>query len=186
MGVWVGAASDPALVRQPPGWKHLALLSLGSATTNATGGNVGRVTTGGDNRWGAAEQERQRDDEHLKLLMIGFYVLGGVTGLVALIPLIHVVMGILFVVAPPSGSGSPPPEWFGWLFIGIGGAAILIGEAMALLNLAAGRAVQQRRSRTLVVVASAVDCLQMPLGTVLGVLALVTLSRESVRAQFER
>ncbi len=146
----------------------------------------GRVTTSNVGPWTAAEQERRSDDEHLKLLMIGFYVLGGVTGVVALIPLIHVGMGILFVVTPPSGSGSPPPEWFGWLFIGIGTVAILIGEAVAALNVAAGRAVQLRRSRTLVMVASVVDCLQMPLGTVLGVFALVTLGRASVRAQFER
>ncbi len=134
----------------------------------------------------AVGQERQRDDEHLKLLMIGFYVLGGVTGLVSLIPLLHIGMGILFLVAPPSGGSDPPPEWFGWIFIAIGTVAVVLGEAMALLNLAAGRAVQQRRSRTLVTVASAVDCLQMPLGTVLGVLALVTLGRDSVRAQFDR
>jgi hypothetical protein len=135
------------------------------------------VTTGNAGPWTAAEQERRTDDEHLKLLMIGFYVLGGVTGVVALIPLIPRRDGGPLRGRAAVRQRQPTTGVFGWLFIGIGTVAILVGEAVAALNIAAGRAIQRRRSRTLVMVASIIDCLQMPLGTVLGVFALVTLGR---------
>jgi hypothetical protein len=140
---------------------------------------------------GAPDTVQQlQDREHLRLLSIGHYVYAGITAVFSLFPLFHVGFGLLMALSPafarpPSGSG-PPPQIFGLLFIVIGGAIILVGETFALLNYLAGRFVKQRRSRTFILVIDALNCLNVPLGTVLGVFTFVVLSRPSVRAQFER
>jgi hypothetical protein len=76
---------------------------------------------------------------------------------------------------------SPPPaeifamlKWFylifgAWFFISL------------VLNVASGICIQKRQARTFSIVVAAINCLHIPLGTVLGVFTLVVLLRESVR-----
>jgi hypothetical protein len=133
--------------------------------------------------------QQVQDREHLRLLSIGHYVYAGITAVFSLIPLFHVGFGLLMALSPafgvaPSGGG-PPPQVFGLFFIVIGGAIILVGETFAVLNFLAGRFVKQRRSRVFILVVDAFNCLNVPLGTLLGVFTFVVMSRPSVRAQFE-
>lgn len=134
----------------------------------------------------SAPAEQQRDAEHLRILVIGYYVLAGLSAIFALLPLLHVIMGVFFVVNPPPGAAGTegPPVWFGWLFVGIGSMIILMGEAYALLMLLAGRSLSRRSNKLLIQVAAAVACLNMPLGTLIGVFTFVVLGRPSVMAQF--
>lgn len=61
---------------------------------------------------------------------------------------------------------------------------ILVG-GYAVLNLLAGRALQTRNNYVLILVTSAVNCLNVPLGTLLGIFTLVLLSDPAVRAIFD-
>ena len=130
-----------------------------------------------------------QDAEHLRLLLIFHYVLAGMGALMSLIPVFHLAFGIAMVTgmfpSPPSGSGSATDNFMGWFFIGIGAAVIVIGETMALLTFLAGRFIRRRRHRTFILVVSAINCLNVPLGTVLGVFTIIVLSRQSVKAEFE-
>ena len=59
------------------------------------------------------------DEQHLRLLSIFHYVVGGLTGLFACFPLIHVALGLAMIFAPQSLSNRPgdqPPAFVGWLF----------------------------------------------------------------------
>lgn len=129
--------------------------------------------------------EEQRDVEHIKLLVIFHYVYAGLVALGASIPIIHVVVGLTMVSGSfGSGPSAPPPE-FGWFFVGIGGLVILIGWTMAVLIFLAGRFMSERRNPTFVFVIACINCINVPMGTALGVMTILVLQRPSVKALFE-
>lgn len=128
-----------------------------------------------------------QDEEHLRLLSIFHYVVGGLTALFACIFLLHLGMGITMLVAPEQftgGKGPPPPHFVGWMFTAMGGGLFLLGEALAACMILAGRALARRRRHTFVFVIACIECIQMPFGTVLGVFTILVLSRPTVKALF--
>ena len=128
------------------------------------------------------------DAEHLRLLAIFHYVVGGLSCFFALIPLLYTVIGSIFVFASRHAEfkpgHEPPPEVVGWIFIFFGIAFCLVGLAFGLAILWAGRSIARRRHYSFSFVVACVECLFMPFGTVLGVFTLIVLSRESVKAVF--
>jgi hypothetical protein len=121
--------------------------------------------------------------EDLKLLSLFHYVLAGVTALFALLPLVHVAIGVAMITGRFDGRDAPPP-FLGWIFVGFGAAFILAGWVYAALVFFAGRCLTQRRAWLFVMVMAGISCAWMPFGTVLGVFTLVTLSRPEVKALF--
>lgn len=127
--------------------------------------------------------QRVKDEEHLKLLAVFHYVVAGIGALFACFPLIHVAVGLLFFFHPGSGVGQKdlPPEWFGLIFVVIGGFFVLLGWTAAICTFISGRYLAKRRKRMFSFVMGAVLCMFMPFGTVLGVFTLIVLGRDSVR-----
>jgi hypothetical protein len=127
------------------------------------------------------------DEQHLRLLGIFHYVVGALTALFALFPLIHFSLGLFFVLAPPhlaQQQGGPPPAFIGWFFMIIGGMLFLLGESFAGCVFAAGRFIRSRRRYWFVFVVACFQCAFFPFGTVLGVFTIVVLSRPSVKQVF--
>lgn len=129
-----------------------------------------------------------QDTEHLKLLVIFHYVVAGMTAVFALFSVIHLIFGLVMVFAPQifAGSGTPPPAFLGWLFIAFSLCFILAGLALAVLIFSAGRCLSRRKAYLFCLVLAAVECAMMPFGTMLGVLTIMTLNRNSVKALFGR
>jgi hypothetical protein len=129
---------------------------------------------------------KTQDEEHLWLLSIFHYVVGGMAALVACIPLIHLAAGIFFIVASDKwqGHGQPPPAFVGWLFVVIAGMFILLGWTFAALVVLNGRFLARRRNYTFCLVMGAIECLFMPFGTMLSVFTLLVLLRPSVKEMF--
>ncbi len=127
-----------------------------------------------------------QDEEHLKLLSTFHYVLGGVTALFSLFPVIHLVVGLFFILAPEkmSSHGEPPPAFFGWVFVIGAGVAILGGLTLAVLIAVSGRFLSRRVRRVFCIVVAGLECLFMPLGTILGVFTIIVLMRPSVNKLF--
>lgn len=130
------------------------------------------------------------DAAHLRLLSIFHYVVGGLTALFSLFPLIHVALGIgiLTGTLPMNDAHGNPAEdgrMAGWIFIVIGGVIIVCGVTLGAFIAYAGRCLAQQRRHTLCMVVAALSCLCMPLGTVLGVFTLIVLLRPSVKAAFD-
>lgn len=127
-----------------------------------------------------------QDQEQLKLLAVFHYVVGGLVALFSCLPVLHIIIGIVMIAAPGkmSSSGGPPPAFIGWLFVAIGGFVVLTGWAIAACIVAAGRFLAARRRYLFCVVVAAVECMFMPFGTVLGVLTIIVLMRDSVKASF--
>ncbi|MEW6368891.1 MAG: hypothetical protein AB1714_30040 [Acidobacteriota bacterium] len=127
-----------------------------------------------------------QDEEHLRLLSIFHYVVGGLAGLFALLPIFHLVFGLFFILAPEkfAGRGQPPMALFGWFFVIIAAVFITIGWAFAGAVLAAGRFLARRRHYMFCLVMGGIECIFMPFGTVLGVFTILVLVREPVKQLF--
>lgn len=80
-----------------------------------------------------------QDQEHLRLLSIFHYIVGGIVVLFSLMPVIHLALGILFLVAPHRMGESPPPSFLGWIFIILGGSFMIVGWIFAVCVILAGR-----------------------------------------------
>ncbi len=128
-----------------------------------------------------------KDLEHLKLLSIFHYVYAGLTALFSCIFITYVMVGLFFILAPDhmaSSNGDLPPKLFGGIFFGLGMAIILIGWTIAILRVIAGRCLARRRAYWYCFVIACLGCLNMPMGTVLGVFTIIVLLRPSVIALF--
>ena len=136
------------------------------------------------------DQEKQYilDQEHLKLLRIGYIIAGSTDLFFALIPLVYVVIGIGIAAGGlpgPTRPGEPNPAIIGVFLVVIGIVVSVVFAAQAVLQLTAARALGQRRSRLLCQIAAGASCLQMPWGVVLAVFTFMVLGRESVKQLFD-
>ena len=128
-----------------------------------------------------------KDKEHLKLLTVFHYVFSGMIAVVSLFPIIHLIVGIAFILGADkihTENGEPPSVLIGWIFAIVGGTIITIGWVMAGCVLAAGRMLARRRCYLFCFVMAGIEWLMMPFGTVLGVFTILVLMRDSVKEEF--
>src|SRR6266581_3188308 len=129
-----------------------------------------------------------QDAEHLRLLAIFHYIVAGLAAMFSLFPLLYTTIGAIFIFAARHGTPKPgeelPPEFLGWIFVGVGSFLFLLGVAMAICILIAGRCLSHCKCYTFTLVMACVECLFIPFGTILGVFTIIALSRESVRTLF--
>ena len=138
------------------------------------------------------EYQRRQDAEHLNLLAIFHYVLGGILALAAPVPLVYVAMGIFILQSPSGFAGNShsfagpgdPPHFVGGFFAVFGLFALAMLALVAGVTIQAGRCIASRRGFNFITVVSCINCLHVPLGTALGVFTLLVLNRPSVKAQF--
>ena len=141
-----------------------------------------------------ADFQARQDEEHLRLLSIFHYVVGGLTTLFGCLGLLYVAMGIIFVSLPASAwsshgthhAGDAPPPFMGWLITGFGTIITLFAWTVAALTIYSGICLKQRRKRTLSLVTAGLNCLQVPFGTALGVFTFMVLNRPTVQALYAR
>jgi hypothetical protein len=129
-----------------------------------------------------------QDREHLQLLAIFHYVVAGLAALFSFLPLLYTTVGAIFIFAARHGTAKPgeelPPEFLGWIFAVLGSVLFLIGIAMAICILIAGRSLALRKRYSFAMVMACIECIFVPFGTILGVFTIIALSRESVRGLF--
>ncbi|HEY6466642.1 MAG TPA: hypothetical protein VIY69_11660 [Candidatus Acidoferrales bacterium] len=138
------------------------------------------------------EVDRQTiiDDEHLKLLALGYMISAAVSAFFSLIGLMYMGMGaflgemISHIPATAPNPNQPPPAFFGWLFGGIGLLIFLLMLGIAAVKLRAAFLLKQRRGRTFCMVIAGLCCLGVPYGTLLGVFTFIVLGRASVERVF--
>jgi hypothetical protein len=122
------------------------------------------------------------DREHLKLLAIFHFVIAGLaTAGIGFLAIHFLVMNAVFNNPEiwKNTPNPPPREFFAifkWFYLVFG--LILILAAVG--NLLSGLYIQKRKHRAFSFVIGALNCLQIPFGTVLGVFTIVVLSRDSV------
>ena len=102
----------------------------------------------------------------------------------------YIVMGVLIVNGRLPGNGVNPnqsmPSQFGYFFIVMGVVAIAMMWTIGILLLMSGRFLGRHEHHTFSFVIAILSCLNMPLGTILGVFTLIVLSRSSVKALYAK
>jgi len=127
---------------------------------------------------------RSDDLEHLKLLSIFHYVAAGLLALLSLLPLIHLVAGLIMIQWTVHSPQELPGLLAGGCLAMLAATWMLIGLSSAACLAAAGHFLARRRHHTFCLAVAGVACLFMPVGTILGVFTILVLVRPSVRALF--
>lgn len=136
------------------------------------------------------DRESILDEEHLRLVSMGYMISAGFASFFACFGLLYLVIGIVTSVAlahaPASArTGEPPPAFVGWIFAGVGLFIFIFAISVALLRFFAARRIKERKSRTFCMVIAGLSCLEFPYGTALGVLTFMVLGRKSVIQLFD-
>jgi len=132
-------------------------------------------------------QQQLLDHEHLRLLRIGYFVLGGTAAFTGLFGLLYAGMGLFVSSAFRSASTTSrqgPPEFILWMFAVIGAFIALSAGGYAALAFLTARNLQRRQSRTLCLVTAGFSCVYIPFGTVLGIFTFSVLGRPTVISLF--
>jgi hypothetical protein len=132
----------------------------------------------------------RQDREHLRILSICHYVYAGLHGLLSLLPGFYIFIGVMMLNMPtttgPGGvsASSAPPPFIGWFMIALGGFLMTLGLTLSILTAVAGFNLARYRRRTFCFVVACINCINVPLGTVLGVFTIIVLVRPSVKDLF--
>ena len=141
-------------------------------------------------------QQAVLDDEHLRLLTIGYYVSAAVTAFFSMIGLVYAAIGFFVGTAASHAArnvnvedsaqavDNAGPAFVGVLFGVIGLAIFFLALAFAGAKVYAALCLKRRRGRTFCLVVAALSCLEMPWGTLLGVFTIIVLERPTVSRQF--
>jgi hypothetical protein len=135
----------------------------------------------------AEQQLVLEDQEQLRLLEIFHYILGTITCLFGLVGLLYVLLGVVMsrTMAGPAWSGSFS-QMFAGLWIGMSAFGVVMCETSGVLSMIAGWKYRRRSSYWFCFAVAAINCLFMPVGTVLGVFSIIVLNRHSVKVLFQR
>ena len=132
----------------------------------------------------AVPDQRKTDSDQLTLLAIFHYV-GAALGLVGIAFLLfhYSIMKTVFTnpeMWKAQQTGPPPAEMFAmlkWFYLA-GGVVFL---AYGVLNVISALSIQARKRRIFSMVVAGLNCIHVPIGTLLGVFTFVVLTRYSVR-----
>jgi Uncharacterized protein conserved in bacteria len=122
---------------------HEVLLSNGSVPLDV----LEELSIAGSSRNRLASVKgMDRDTEQLNLLAIFHYVVAGLAALFSFFPATLYAVGVIFIFAARHGTAKPgeelPPEFLGWIFAVLGLVLFVIGIAMAICILIAGRSLR--------------------------------------------
>jgi len=129
-----------------------------------------------------------QDQGHLRLLSIFHYIVGGLCGLFACFPILHLILGIAVLsgAIPERPNQADFPPVVAWIFIVVACVIVLAGWTFSAAIVLAGRSLVRHQYYTFCLVVAAIECLFMPFGTVLGVFTIVVLVRPTVKQLFEQ
>jgi len=124
---------------------------------------------------------KSEDEQHLDLLAIFHFVWAAPLFLLSLLPIVHIGIGLM-VMFEEVGEGhpGPPPFLFGLIFVIMGSVFVGLGMTCVVLNVISGLSLRKRTRKTLSLVTAGINCIFLPVGTVLGVFTIIVLLRESV------
>lgn len=128
----------------------------------------------------AATHQRIIDDEHLRLLRIGWFISAAANLMFVFIGAIYAFMGGMIAFTESSET-----RVMGMIFLAGGGLFILLAIGLTAMKALTAQSLLHRKRRVLCLITAGISCLGIPWNTTLGVFTLMVLMRPSVIAQFE-
>ncbi|HTZ99267.1 MAG TPA: hypothetical protein VMB02_02985 [Candidatus Aquilonibacter sp.] len=131
------------------------------------------------------------DEEHLKILSIGYMVSAAISAVFSLFGLMYAAMGTVVTEAMKrapelaTNPNSAPPEFIGWIFGALGVGFFLLSITLAGLKLGVALCLRKRKGRVFCMVVGVIECFGVPYGTLLGIFTFIVLGRETVTRLFE-
>ena len=128
-----------------------------------------------------------QDAEHLRLLALFHRTICGLYGLFGFCGLPHFLKGLNGIAEQKvfvDYKGGPTASFYFGTYLFVVAAIILGAWALAILNWNARNRIEEHRATRYLHVLSVLNCLWMPIGTVLGVFTIVVMSRPTVRTLF--
>ncbi len=118
-------------------------------------------------------------EKYLKLIAIFNYVLGIQTILISLVLILHLSIGIAMILNP---------DFFGDDFIFMGYSItllslliILLGITLGIVQICSGRRLSKRCSYKFSFIVAVIQCLNIPIGTVIGVFTITLFKNDQVK-----
>jgi hypothetical protein len=126
------------------------------------------------------------DERYLQILSIFHYLLAGLLTLGGCLPMFHLAAGIALLSGEfPGGShGGPAPEMVGWMFTVVAIFLIVSAWTLAVCAWQVARNLALRSGYFFCLIVAGVECVFMPLGTVLGIFTILVLLRPGVKTLF--
>lgn len=126
-----------------------------------------------------------QDEYHLRLLAKAHNVIGALIFVFALFVGFQLIVSLsIFGASSQAEPMGSQLRMAGWGMALLGGAMMAIYLALAFLIGGVGWYLNRRKNYTYCIVVSALECIFVPIGTVLGILTLIVLLRPSVRELF--
>ena len=139
------------------------------------------------------ERQAVLDEEHLRLLALFHYILGGVTVAGGLFMGVWAIfMAVVFASAPPTFADGTNEEFarqmqampaFMMAFFGMFAAVVV---AFGVVQVVAGRCIASRRARLFTLLVAIPRVIFIPFGTLLSIFTFVVLERASVQQIYRR
>lgn len=136
-----------------------------------------------------SDAQSANDATHLRILSICYFVKAGM-GAVGLLFTVAWFFLMRALLSDPSVWGNakvtPMPKQMFFFYEAVIIVIVVFAIVMLAANVLAGIFLTKRRHRVACTVIGGLNCLSMPLGTVLGVFTILVLGRPSVMALFHR
>jgi hypothetical protein len=127
-----------------------------------------------------------QDEQNLRLLSVLFYVYGAFVAVSALIFGAVSLMGLFLIPLTKVDHGLPKEAaLFGGVFLAVFGLVAVFMLVQCVVMVLAGRALGRKSGWVVCMVAACFSLMHLPLGTALGVFALITLSKPAVRERLQ-
>jgi len=132
------------------------------------------------------------DEEHLRLLSLFHFIKGGIASAFSLLGLIYFIflgfimkMGSRFNMSSDSYNEELPLQVMSYIFV-IGGVIVLLVLLSGILQLVSGYYLKRKEYRLFSFIIGIIEILEVPYGTILGLMTLIVLSRDSVKRKYEK
>jgi hypothetical protein len=132
------------------------------------------------------------DEEHLRLLSLFHFIKGGITAAFSLLGLLYFLflgflmkMGNRFNMPSYSYTEEFPVEFMSYIFM-IGGVIVLLILLSGILQLVSGYYLKRKEYHLFSFIIGIIEILEIPYGTILGLMTLIVLSRDSIKRKYER
>jgi len=125
-------------------------------------------------------------EKQLQILARLHYVAAGLASAIPLVGALYGAWVLAILLGKVPGGTTAAARTCAWVVLGMCVAAQLVGLGAIGLNCACARGLGSYRNHRLCLLASAVNCVFFPFGTLLGTFTLIVLCRPEVRASFKQ